>query len=227
MDDKELYDVLKQYAEDTKGEKEDAFKKLKKQSQEDVKHPKMRVKPRFVFAFAMCLIVVVLGITLPLTLKGDKQITNPHFASNFELINYDVESIFEFKDKYGMDAYYPTFEAEDPDCIGFDFTTLLNDSTVKMAGMTYIITDENYIEISAKITQNINEHVFLEYSDYLGLTNLEVWREFNIKHEQSFNERTMFYELKIYFTDGTYEYFFTVQSDVDLSPTAVLDMLYC
>lgn len=114
MDNKELYEILQEYADDVKAEKESAFKKLNEQPKEDVKQSRKRFKPQYAFAIAMCMVVVVLCIALPIALTDKPHgYVEPTYCSSGEIIfGFEGNSLADIE-KHHIDAYYPTLVTDD------------------------------------------------------------------------------------------------------------------
>lgn len=230
MDDKELYEILKSSADDIKRDKDNALKKLSKVSQNEVKRSKLSVKPRYILEIAVCLIAIALCIALPTTLAdstisaNQPQAPQPAYCYSDDL-SYNLEDgISTLKDKYGINAFYPTYETEDPDFMNCMFVSSRKDDTLKGASLGYVIDDDKYIDISLTIIPKT--HIIDFFESYFELPNEQQWREFNVKYSQSPNDITEFYDTKIYYADSKYDYFVKVESDVVISATELLDILY-
>ncbi|MDE6060093.1 MAG: hypothetical protein K2G31_01280, partial [Clostridia bacterium] len=111
MDNKELDEILQNYAKSTQMDKDIAFKKLNEKPQPE-KRPKKRFKPQYVFYIAVCVIAVVLCTVLPLTLTNDSAQTNeaPIYCGSGG-VDYHLEDDFSaLRTKYCIDAFYPNKE---------------------------------------------------------------------------------------------------------------------
>lgn len=231
MDDKELYDILKESGDDIKREKDTALKKLNEMPQEEVKRSKLSVKPQIWYILSACLIALVLCIALPISLTSTTFSTNneqnvePTYTYPGDVMYNLEDGISTLKDKYGINALFPTFKTEDPGFMSCMFLSSRKDDTLKGATLGYVIDDDKYLDISLTIIPKT--HIVDTYKVYFELPNEQQWREFNIKYGQSQNDVTAFYDTKIYYADSKYDYFVKVESDVMISVVDLLDMLYC
>lgn len=225
MDDKELYEILQKYAGNIKGEKESAFKKLNKQANEDVKLPRKRFKPQYVFAVAMCIIVIVLCIALPITLiDNSSNVIEPTYCESND-ITYSLENnLSEIINKYHIDAYYPTYLADTEDMM---IASILSNKDESLHGVqiSYII-EENDEMIFIDFAIVPTTHILQTYEDYFSLQNQLKWKDYDIKYFKEYNEETLMYDMQIYFTDGKYDYFINVESDEEMNTSELLNFLY-
>lgn len=219
MEDKELYEILKKYAESTRSDKEVAFKKLNEKPKEEVKQcTQKKFKPRYAFAIAMSLIVIVLCVTLPITLTDKPQDMAPTFCETAEIFYNGEQSIDVLKNNYNIDAYYPSYTEDAVLSI-----SSRKDSSLRGAFLGYSI-EENIVFIDFVIIPKT--HILQMYEDYFDLPNVQQWDEYEIKSLKEYNAETERYDLQIYFSDSKYDYFVTANSDSEVGATELLDILY-
>ncbi len=225
MDDKELYEILQKYANDTKGEKESAFKKLNEKPQEEVMHSHKKFKPKYAFAVAMCMIVIVLCIALPITLTDKPQdVVEPTYCESGEIVYKLEDSLSSVIDNYHINAYYPTFVTNTED-VTVGSILSKNDASLHGVKLSFVIEkDEELTFVDFIVIPKT--HIIQTYEDYFSLQNKLKWKEYDIKFFNVYDEETLMNEMKIYFTDGKYDYFIAVESDEGIEPVDILDILY-
>lgn len=220
MDDKELYEILKKYAEDTKCEKESAFEKLREESQEEVRRPRKRFKPRYVFAAAICVIVIVLCIALPITLIDKPQdAIEPTYCESIDIEYRMEDSLSVVVNNYHINALFPSNDADSVVSISSKI-----DSSLHGVQLGYVIEKNGMIFIELTIIPKT--HILRSYENYISLQNELKWEIYNIKFSKEYDEETLMNNMKIYFNDGKYDYFIAVESDEEIEPTNILDILY-
>ncbi|MDE5601801.1 MAG: hypothetical protein K2J16_04815 [Clostridia bacterium] len=222
MDNKELDEILQNYAKSTQPDMDIAFKKLNEKPQPE-KRPKKRFKPQYALSIAVCVIAVVLCTVLPLTLtKADSpQNSEPTYCERVN-IDYNIEEdISVFKTKYNIDAYYPNIEFG-----GTTYNSISSQTDSSFAGakIVYSIFDENVIFVELVIIPKT--HILEEYEHYFDLDDEQKWRGYDLKYNKEDCNEMLFYGTLIYFTDGTYDYFLAIDCDRDLGAGELLDMIY-
>ena len=225
MEDKELYEILQKYADDTRGNKDTAFKKLNQKSQEEVKLSRKRFKPQYIFAMAVCVIAIVLSIALPITLKDKPQgVAEPIYCTVTE-IEYRVEdSISTIIDKYNINAYYPTYVI-DADSMAILSIISNKEDSLHGVRISYVLEEEQLIFIDLTIIPKT--HILRQYEKYPSLQEQQKWQEYDIRFFVEYNSRRKMYDMKIYFTDNNgYDYFVDVESDEEIEATDILNILY-
>ena len=225
MDDKELYEILQKYADDVKGEKESALKKLNEQPNEEVKQPHKRFKQQFALAIAMCMIVIVLCIALPITLIDNSQeVVYPTYCSSGEIIYAQEDNLTEFINKYEMDAHYPTFTMSTEE---MSVCSILSKKDASLHGVqiSYVIEeDDEMIFIDFAIVPRT--HILQTYENYFSLQGKLKWNGYDVKSFKEYNEETLMYDMQIYFTDEIYDYFISAESDEEMDTADLLNLLY-
>lgn len=216
MDNKELYEILQDYAVSTRNDKEIVFKKLNR-SQKRVKQN--RHKPQYIFAGLMCTIVLVLSIALPIALVDTTQNNNQTtYCSTDDLIFNSEESLDILINDYKINAKYPSYEA-----VMISSISAQNSSAFKGALLGYLIFDDTMLDIDLAIVPKT--HILQIYEDYFIMQNTIAWDEYEVKF--SVEKTTDFeYKLQIYFTDDKYDYFVTSKSDIEIEPHILLNLLY-
>lgn len=225
MDDKELYEILQKYSKDIKSEKESAFKKLNEQHKVVVKPSRKRFKPQYAFAIAMCMIVIVLCIALPITLtENSQEVVAPTYCTSGEIIYNQENNLTVLIDKYHIDAYYPTYviSAEEMSICSIQSNV---DASLHGALIGYVV-EENDEVTSIEVVIVPKTHILQTYEDYFSLQNQLKWKDYDIKYFKEYNEETLMNDMKIYFADGKYDYFITVESDEEMDTSDLLNLLY-
>ncbi|MCI8733042.1 MAG: hypothetical protein HFE29_01750 [Clostridia bacterium] len=217
MNDREFDEIMHKYVESTKLDKDIAFKKLKNNS-DSIKKTQIKYKPKIAFAAMLCTIIVVLSITLPLTLIKDYQDITKYYGSDD--ISYSiVEDENVLINEYRIRANFPKVKADTVNIISSNSDGVLNGAALEYFVYDEIIFNAEFIAISKNcILQN--------YDKYFDYTLVQKWNDFELKYFYKFNDNTLFYNVNIYFTDGAYNYFLTVESEEDLQPNEILDFLY-
>ena len=224
MDNKELDEILQEYARSTQMDKEIAFKKLNEKPQPE-KRPKKHFKPQYVLSIvSVFVIAVVLCTVLPLTLTNNDdspQNNGPTFCVNKDIDYRKVDDIFVLKNEYNIDAYYPNNEFGGTT---YSSLTLKTDSSFAGARIEYSIFDENLIFIELVIIPK--NYILEDYEHYFDLEDEQKWRGYNLKYSKEDCNDMLFYGMQIYFTDGKYDYFLDVNSDGNLGAAELLNMIY-
>ena len=222
MDNKELNEILQEYAKSTQLDKDIAFKKLNEKPQPE-KRTKKRFKPQYVLSIvAVCVIAVVLCTVLPLTLTNDSPQNNgPTFCDMVNIDYRKVENISYLKNEYHIDAFYPDREFD-----GTSFFSIysLTDSTLAGAKIEYVIFEDSLIFTDLVIIPKT--HILEDYQNYFAFENEQKWGEYDLKYNKADSEDTLYINMQIYFTDGKYDYFVDVNSDEELEPTELLNIIY-
>jgi len=227
MEDKELYEILHKYAEETRGDKDDDLKKLheKQRLQEESRTSKTKKKfrPQYIFAVAMCMIVIVLCITLPITLIDKSNVPQQTFCSS-EDIAYNIEdSIDVLVNEYHIYAKYPTYNT-DEDNISISSISSYSDSNLHGALLSYVVEEDNLLFIDLAIVPKT--HIIESYEDYFEFPNNTNWDGKKVVFIKVYNEETEMFDMQIYFADEKYDYFVTVESDGEMNAIDVLNLLY-
>ncbi|MBD5092164.1 MAG: hypothetical protein HDT36_02120 [Clostridiales bacterium] len=223
MDNKELDEILQEYARSTQMDKEIAFKKLNEKPQPE-KRPKKRFKPQYVLSIvAVFVIAVVLCTVLPLTLTNDSASTNeaPIYCGSGDIVYKLEEDFSELKNKCGIDAYYPNKEFGDVTYYSISSKT---DNSFAGARIEYSVFDEYVVFIELVIIPK--NYILEDYEHYFDLEDEQKWREYDLKYSKEDCNDMLFYGMQIYFTDGKYDYFLDVNSDGNLGAAELLNMIY-
>lgn len=217
MNDKEFDEIMHKYVESTKLDKDIAFKKLKYNS-ESIKKTRMKYKPKIAFAAMLCTIIVVLSITLPLTLIKDNQNVAKYYSSEDITFNI-VENENVLVNEYDIKMYFPRVKAD------VVYTILSNsDGILNGALLQYYIYNIKVLNVEfMALSKNC---ILQKYDSYFNHTDVQKWNNFELKYISLYNTNTFYYNINIYFTDGSYNYFLTVESEEDLQPKEILDFLY-
>ena len=218
MDNKELDEVLQRYAESTRNDKDVAFKKLNEMPKEDYR-PKKILKPRYIFASAICAIVIVLCIVLPITLTTDEtpHDNGPRYCQSIDIVYNQENSLSGLIEG----AYCPTNVIDGMSIMSITSST---DSTLHGARLSFYIFEEVIVDINFAIVPKT--HILQTYENYFNLPNQEQWEEYIIKFNKSFNAEIETYDMCIYFADSKYDYFISASSDEELGASELLNMLY-
>lgn len=226
MDNKELYEILQEYADDVKAEKESAFKKLNEQPKEDVKQSRKRFKPQYAFAIAMCMVVVVLCIALPIALTDKPHgYVEPTYCSSGEIIfGFEGNSLADIE-KYHIDAYYPTLVTDKENMA---VCSILSDKDTSLHGIQigYVLEEDEDEMTFIELAIVPKTHILQIYEDYFDLQEKIKWNKYDVKYFRALNQGTLMYDMQIYFTDGKYDYFITVESDEEMDTSVLLNLLY-
>lgn len=217
MNDKEFDEIMHKYVESTKLDKDIAFKKLKNNS-ESIKKTRMKYNPKIAFAAMLCTIIVVLSITLPLTLIKDNQNVAKYYSSEDITFNI-VENENVLVNEYDIKMYFPRVKAD------VVYTILSNsDGILNGALLQYYIYNIKVLNVEfMALSKNC---ILQKYDSYFNHTDVQKWNNFELKYISLYNTNTFYYNINIYFTDGSYNYFLTVESEEDLQPKEILDFLY-
>lgn len=217
MNDREFDEIMHKYVESTKLDKDIAFKKLKNNS-ESIKKTQIKYKPKIAFAVMLCTIIVVLSITLPLTLIKDYEDITKYYSSN-DVSYSNVEDENVLINDYGIKAYFPKFKADIVNIISSNLDGILDGAVLQ-----YYIYDINIFNVElVMLSKNC---ILQKYDKYFDYTVVQKWNNFELKYISLYNTNTFYYNINIYFTDGSYNYFLTVESEEDLQPNEILDFLY-
>lgn len=208
---------MHKYVESTKLDKDIAFKKLKNNS-ESIKKTQIKYKPKIAFAAMLCTIIVVLSITLPLTLIKDYEDITKYYGSD-DIFYCDVEDENVLINDYGIKAYFPKVKADIVNIISSSSDGILNGAVLEYFVYDKIVFNAEFVTISKNC-------ILQKYDSYFNHTNLQKWKNFELKYMSLYNINTFFYNISIHFTDGSYNYFLTVESEEDLQPNEILDFLY-
>lgn len=217
MTDKELDEILQKYAESTRNSKEVAFKKLNEKPVPERKHTK-KFKPQHIFAVAVCVVVLVLTITLPLTLVNKSSGNSLTYFDNSELTYKGVENVSILKNEYNINAYYPMSKEISADLISS------KNNILRGATINYVFTG-NYLTL-IELSIIPNNCRIKTYEKFFELNSKQQWKEYEIRSYKEYNEKNRTYDYKVYFTDGTYDYFVTGNTTSDIDATELLDILY-
>lgn len=217
MDNKELYEILQDYAESTRNDKDRAFKKLNEQPKQPSR-AKSRSKSQIIFASMMCSVILALCIALPITFTTENAAEITYCAIE-DLVYEDEVDIAIFQNQYNLNAMYPKREA-----VLIRSISSISDPNFKCALLGYFEFVEVMIDIDLTIVPKT--HILQVYEKYFKLENSVQWEEYKIIYETVMNPKTGSYDMKIYFTDGSYDYFITAQSDGEIAPTNLLNILY-
>lgn len=217
MNDREFDEIMHKYVESTKVDKDIAFKKLKNNS-ESIKKTRIKYKPKIAFAAMLCTIIVVLCITLPLTLIKDYEDITKYYGSD-DISYSSVEDEDVLINEYGIKAYFPTVKADIVNIISSNSDGFLNG-----AALEYFVYDD--IVFNAKFISISKNCIIQNYDKYLDYSNVIKWNDIELKYFIKYSHNTLYYNINIYFTDGSYNYFLTVESEEDLQPNEILDFLY-
>lgn len=217
MNDREFDEIMHKYVESTKLDKDIAFKKLKNNS-ESIKKAQIKYKPKIAFAVMLCTIIVVLSITLPLTLIKDYEDITKYYSSN-DVSYSNVEDENVLINDYGIKAYFPKVKADIVNIISSNLDGILDGAVLQ-----YYIYDINIFNVELiMLSKNC---ILQKYDKYFDYTVVQKWNNFELKYISLYNTNTFYYNINIYFTDGSYNYFLTVESEEDLQPNEILDFLY-
>ncbi len=217
MNDKEFDEIMHKYVESTKLDKDIAFKKLKNNS-ESIKKTRMKYNPKIAFAAMLCTIIVVLSITLPLTLIKDNQNVAKYYSSEDITFNI-VENENVLVNEYEIKMYFPRVKAD------VVYTILSNsDGILNGALLQYYIYNIKVLNVEFMALSK--SCILQKYDSYFNHTDVQKWNNFELKYISLYNTNTFYYNINIYFTDGSYNYFLTVESEEDLQPNEILDFLY-
>lgn len=227
MEDKELYEILQDYADATRGDKDEDLKKLheKQREQEAVEHikTKKRFKPQYVFAVVMCMIVIVLCISLPIALTDNPQEKTPTYCGIGDFsIKYEG-SIEVLVDKYHIYADYPTYTT-DPDCMAICSISSNSDCSLHGAFLGYVIEDDNLISIEVTIIPK--PHILYTYEKYFALPNKSDWNGREIRFINKLNKYTEMFDIQVYFEDDNYDYFVKAECLLEEDVFDILNLLY-
>ncbi len=217
MNDREFDEIMHKYVESTKLDKDIAFKKLNN-NQESIKKTQIKYKSRIAFAAMICTIIIVLSISLPITLINDNKDISKYYSSEditFSIVANENVLINE----YNIRAYFPKVRADVAYTISSNSDGFLNG-----AALEYFVYDD--IVFNAKFIAISKYCILQNYDKYFDYSNVDKWNNFNIQYLTLHNINTFYYNINIYFTDGSYNYFLTVESEEDLQPNEILDFLY-
>lgn len=217
MDNKELYEILQDYAESTRNDKDRAFKKLNEQPKQPSR-AKNRSKSQIAFASMMCSVILALCIALPITFTTENAAEITYCAIE-DLIYENEEDISVFQNQYNINAMYPKREA-----VLIKSISSISDSNFKGVLLGYFEFEETVIDIELAIVPKT--YMLQIYESYFEFENSAQWGEYKIIYKTVMNPKTGSYDMKIYFTDGQYDYFITAQSDGEIAPTNLLNILY-
>lgn len=227
MEDKELYEILQDYADATRGDKDEDLKKLheKQREQEAVERTKSkkRFKPQYVFAVAMCMIVIGLCISLPIALTDNTQKPIPGYCSTGEIALNNEGSIDVLVNKYHIYADYPTYTT-DPDCMAVCSLSSYSDCSLHGAFLGYVIEDDNLIMIEVTIIPK--PHILYTYEKYFALPNKSDWNGREIRFINKPNKDTKMYDIQVYFEDDNYDYFVKAECLFEEDVFDILNLLY-
>lgn len=227
MEDKELYEILQDYADATRGDKEEDLKKLheKQREQEEVKNTKTtkRFKPQYIFAATVCVIVIVLCISLPIALTDNPQEVNSTYCTSDVISLNNEGSIDVLVNKYHIYANYPTYTTT-PDCMAVCSISSYIDSRLHGAFLGYVIEDDNLIFIEIAIVPKT--HILQTYEKYFSLPNKSNWNGREIRFIKKLNKDTQMFDIQVYFEDDTYDYFVKVESEFEEDVFDILNLLY-
>lgn len=217
MNDKEFDEIMHKYVESTKLDKNIAFKKLRNNS-ESIKKTRIKYRPKIAFAAMLCTIIVVLCITLPLTLIKDyEDITKYYGSDDISYSSVEDENVLIYE--YGIKAYFPKVKADIVNIISSNSDGFLNG-----AALEYFVYDD--IVFNAKFISISKNCILQNYDKYFDYSNVIKWNDIELKFFIKYNHNTLYYNINIYFTDGSYNYFLTVESEENLQPNEILDFLY-
>lgn len=220
MNNKDLKDILENYAEATRNKREVAFKKLNEQPK-PAKRTNKRFKPQYCFAVALSAIVIVLCIALPITLTSNPTPggSASKYCSNEDIMFNMEDNISILINNLNIKALYPTYDISSVSSISsysdVDFHGALLSFIIEENGLTF--TDIAIIP---------NTYVLQMYEDYYKLNNEQIWSNYNLKYIIEYNEFADMFDMKVYFTDGEYDYFITVNSDYEVNPVELFNILY-
>lgn len=227
MEGKELYEILQKYAEETRGDKDEDLKKLheKQREQDAVRNTrtKKKFKPQYIFATALCMIVIVLCIALPITLTDNTQEVKPTYCNNGDISYNNEGSIDILLNEYHIYADYPTY-ITDNDSMSICSISSYSDSKLHGALLGYVIEEDVLMFIDLAIVPKT--HILQPYEDYFAMPNKSNWKEREIRFINELNEETQMYCMQIYFSEGKYDYFVKVESDCEIDAIDILNLLY-
>lgn len=131
----------------------------------------------------------------------------------------DVEDENVLINDYGIKAYFPKVKADIVNIISSSSDGILNGAVLEYFVYDKIVFNAEFVTISKNC-------ILQKYDSYFNHTNLQKWKNFELKYMSLYNINTFFYNISIHFTDGSYNYFLTVESEEDLQPNEILDFLY-
>ncbi len=238
MDDRELDNILKNYAESTRNDKDVALKRLKRQPKTDRAIFK-RIHLRNAFAMAMCVACIVLCVVLPIALSNT-QTEGPEVEMSY----CDDEDFYISKEghtpqildeKYKMYAHYPN--PMHPDFVNNIYYEVVSlrpkhfnenwiGATIGFGG--YVLQDGDFCTFSVDVELTIltKPLCFWDHRNYAKMSNIEQWKGYEVRYEKGRTQGLGLYELRIYFTDDKYGYFVKAESTEDMSVIEFLDQYY-
>ncbi len=217
MNDREFDEIMHKYVESTTLDKDIAFKKLNN-NKKSIKKTQIKYKSKIAFAAMICTIIIVLSISLPITLIKDNKDISKYYSSD-DITFSIVENENVLINEYNVKAYLPKAKADGVYAISSNSDGILNGAVLHFYVFDIKVFNVEFIAISKNcILQN--------YDKYFDYTLVQKWNDFELKYFYKFNDNTLFYNVNIYFTDGSYNYFLTVESEEDLQPNEILDFLY-
>lgn len=216
MDDKEFDKLMNSYvAGPAKGKQSD----LQKFRASQPMQKRTRQMPKLAWAaVAVVLVVAVsLAIVLPITLTDKAPDEGMRFLDDKDFNKKDIE-FSEIKNSYKGSYILPTVGILEQNCKVF--VSVKDPNKIFGVESTAFIYDDNLIDISYTITSY--KYNNLSYFEMLQLK--EKWNNLVVSYVIKNNKLSC--ENQIYFTDGKYHYYLTVNTFEEMPINQVLDLLF-
>ncbi len=225
MDNKKFNEIMREYA---KSEKSSSSKALSKLEREEKRTRKSSSKHRgFVFACTamMTAIVLMLCITLPIVLNkkssGDGETPQTTYCTTGDLSFSFEDSIDVLKNVYGVNAIYPTFEAN---ITAISSITSNNYQGLKGCKIFYEMSDDSYFIVEFVAINK--DYIVNTYAHYHDLGEQAEWRDMTVKFDLTYDEEIVAYINTVYFSDSNYNYYIRTESDEEISAIDLLDLMF-
>lgn len=225
MDNKQFNEIMREYAKSEKSPSNKAFSKLVREERKTSKNSGKQHRIVFACAAILTVIVLTLSITLPIVLNkkdsGEVETPQTTYCTTDDLSFRLEDSIDVLKNVYGVNAMYPTFDA--------DITSVLLVSSSKYQGLNgckinYVAIGDVYLEVDFIAIKR--DYIVNTYSHYHDLDKQVEWHDMAVKYDLTYDEESGVYINTVYFLDNDYNYYIRTESDDEISAIDLLDLMF-
>lgn len=225
MDNKEFNEIMHEYVKTEKSPSNNALSKLVREERKTSKNSGKQRRAVFACAAILTVIVLTLSITLPIVLNkkdsGEVETPQTTYCTTDDLSFSLEDSIDVLKNVYGVNAMYPTFDA--------DITSVLLVSSSKYQGLNgckinYVAIGDVYLEVDFIAIKR--DYIVNTYSHYHDFDKKAEWRDIAVKYELTYDEEIEVYINTVYFSDNDYNYYIRTESDDEISAIDLLDLMF-
>lgn len=225
MDNKEFNEIMHEYAKSEKSPSNKALSKLVREDRKTSKNSRKQRGAVFACAAILTVIVLTLSITLPIVLNkkdsGDGETPQTTYCTTEDLSFNLEDSIDVLKNVYGVNAIYPTFDAN---ITAISSITSTKYQDLRGCRIYYDASDKSYLLVDFVAIKK--DYIVNTYSHYHDLDKQVEWHNMAVKYDLTYDEEIETYINTVYFSDNDYNYYIRTESDDEISATELLELLY-